>query len=657
MTTSQKTAASQDIDAGAEARRKWNTIKNSGNPETLQSFLATYPDSEFAPRARTLLASLLEIKVARDSWNSVRDTREPKQMEAFLRRYPDSEFAPLARSRLESLKSEQAAIRVADTTPPAIDVPSRIDTDQAVIDVGGRVTDDSAVVELALNDRAIALGSGNRFRVQRAVPVGTSELRIAALDEWGNRAEKRVVIERTAVEAQPMAEPPAAIEVEPMDEEYVAVRNANVRAAPTTDSERLTTLGKGTNVTITGKVKGIDWYRIEREGGGEGYVFASLVAEAATESAEVAPQPDSEAIELAFWESVKDTGDTEMIESYLERYPAGMFADLARRSLELLGQPGPGIDEAATQPVRAVLPPPDLDFGRYHALVIGINDYQSLPRLETAVNDASAVADVLRQRYGFDVNLLLNPTRDQVVGALDGLRGELNPRDNLLVYYAGHGVLDQEADRGFWQPVDAEEGTRTDWISISEVTGTVRAMAAKHVLVISDSCYSGTITRGMSVGIKTVADIRKLSERRSRTALVSGGFEPVYDDGGDGHSVFTRALLTTLRENEGVLDGTTLFTAIRPAVLLNTPQKPRYSDIREAGHDDGDFLFVPVVTGAMAAGRETGAQRATSSEDLVVWKTIQESSNPADFELFLESYPASPMAPFARNRLKELAPE
>ena len=221
-------------------------------------------------------------------------------MEAFLRRYPDSEFAPLARSRLarsrlESLKSEQAAIRVADTTPPAIDVPSRIDTDQAVIDVGGRVTDDSAVVELALNDRAIALGSGNRFRVQRAVPVGTSELRIAALDEWGNRAEKRVVIERTAVEAQPMAEPPAAIEVEPMDEEYVAVRNANVRAAPTTDSERLTTLGKGTNVTITGKVKGIDWYRIEREGGGEGYVFASLVAEAATESAEVAPQPDSEA--------------------------------------------------------------------------------------------------------------------------------------------------------------------------------------------------------------------------------------------------------------------------------------------------------------------------------------------------------------------------
>ena len=77
---------------------------------------------------------------------------------------------------------------------------------------------------------------------------------------------------------------------------------------------------------------------------------------------------------------------------------------------------------------------PDVDFGRYHALVIGINDYQNLPRLETAVNDASAVADVLRQKYGFKVELLLNPTRGKVIRALDKLRGELTEHDNLLIY-------------------------------------------------------------------------------------------------------------------------------------------------------------------------------------------------------------------------------
>ena len=75
-----------------------------------------------------------------------------------------------------------------------------------------------------------------------------------------------------------------------------------------------------------------------------------------------------------------------------------------------------------------------LDFGRYHALVIGINEYKNLPKLETAVNDATAVADALRQRYGFEVTLLLNPGRSEVIRAMDKLRGELTERDNLLIY-------------------------------------------------------------------------------------------------------------------------------------------------------------------------------------------------------------------------------
>ena len=37
----------------------------------------------------------------------------------------------------------------------------------------------------------------------------------------------------------------------------------------------------------------------------------------------------------------------------------------------------------------------EVNFGRYHALVIGINDYQHLPQLKTAVNDATAVADLM----------------------------------------------------------------------------------------------------------------------------------------------------------------------------------------------------------------------------------------------------------------------
>ena len=298
------------------------------------------------------------------------------------------------------------------------------------------------------------------------------------------------------------------------------------------------------------------------------------------------------------------------------------------------------------------------DFDRYHALVIGINDYQYLPRLETAVNDASAVANLLRQRYGFAVTLLLNPTRGAVIRALDKLRGELTERDNLLIYYAGHGVLDAEADSGFWQPVDAEEGTQAEWIPIATITGTVREMSARHVMVVSDSCYSGALTRGVSVTVKTgaerAAELDRLSQKRSRTALVSGGLEPVYDGGGGGHSVLTRAFLTALRENREVLDGHGLFTAVRRPVVVNAEQTPRYSDIRLAGHEGGDFLFVPV--GLTVTPTETGSAGASAEVNLevVFWESIRESARAADFEAYLAQFPDGAFAALARNRLGEI---
>ena len=62
-----------------------------------------------------------------------------------------------------------------------------------------------------------------------------------------------------------------------------------------------------------------------------------------------------------------------------------------------------------------------IDFGRYHALVIGINHYKYLPKLKTAINDASAVHDTLRQKYGFESTLLLNPNRYDLMRALSNV--------------------------------------------------------------------------------------------------------------------------------------------------------------------------------------------------------------------------------------------
>lgn len=230
--------------------------------------------------------------------------------------------------------------------------------------------------------------------------------------------------------------------------------------------------------------------------------------------------------------------------------------------------------------------------GRYHALVIGDDHYQHLPQLRTAVNDARAVGKLLRESYGYDVTLLVDASRSDILGALAELRRDLSTSDNLLVYYAGHGWFDEGTRRGYWLPVDATEQDPSNWISAADITDILRAMQARQVLVVADSCYSGSLTRGLAIVNRDQDYIRRLASKRARVVLTSGGLEPVEDAGGGGHSVFARAFLDTLQSNEGVLEGTALFSALRHTVVLGADQTPEYGDIRFAGHEGGDFLFI-----------------------------------------------------------------
>jgi len=230
----------------------------------------------------------------------------------------------------------------------------------------------------------------------------------------------------------------------------------------------------------------------------------------------------------------------------------------------------------------------------FHALVIGNNDYLKLPKLKTAVSDAEVVEKILRKFYGFKTQLIINGTRRDIVIALYNLRRKMYEEDNLLIYYAGHGYYDEASNRGYWLPVESQRGSTVDWISNADITDKLKAYRARHVLVVADSCYSGTLTRGMNIVIKEPDYFERIAPKRSRTALTSGGNEPVSDWSGGEHSVFAKAFIQALQDNTGVIDGTTLFTKIRRPVVLNAPQTPQYSDIRFAGHDGGDFIFVRV---------------------------------------------------------------
>ncbi len=242
-------------------------------------------------------------------------------------------------------------------------------------------------------------------------------------------------------------------------------------------------------------------------------------------------------------------------------------------------------------------------FGRYYALVIGNNRYPNLTNLKTAITDAKEVTKTLKGQYGFSVTTLINATRDDIITALDEYRKILKAEDNLLIYYAGHGWLDGESERGYWLPVDADKTTRARWVSNADVTDTLKALKAKHVMVVADSCYAGTLTRsadpdlegtrGLKLTEKPAGYLETLTNRKSRTVLSSGALEPVSDQGGGQHSVFAHAFLKSLKDNRDLMDGTQLFTKVRAQVLLNARQTPQYSNIRFAGHDvGGDFIFL-----------------------------------------------------------------
>lgn len=246
-----------------------------------------------------------------------------------------------------------------------------------------------------------------------------------------------------------------------------------------------------------------------------------------------------------------------------------------------------------------------VDFGEYHALVIGIGAYRNLPRLDTAVADAEAVAEVLDRRYGFKVTLLREATRYDILSALNTLRGKLTEQDNLLIYYAGHGELDKVNMRGQWLPVDAERTSTANWISNVAITDILNAMNTRHVMVVSDSCYSGSLTRSTMASLdaglsddKRAAWFEALASKRSRTALTSGGLAPVLDSGGGGHSVFARAFLDVLRQNASLLEGQRLYQELSARVTFAArnfqfEQMPQYAPIKFAGHEAGDFFFVP----------------------------------------------------------------
>ena len=250
--------------------------------------------------------------------------------------------------------------------------------------------------------------------------------------------------------------------------------------------------------------------------------------------------------------------------------------------------------------------------GNYYALVIGIDKYHPpLKELKTAVNDAKAIGNLLQDEYGFQVQYLLDQeaTRFKILDALSRYRNTLNENDNLLISYAGHGYSYRDAEKAYWLPADADSGTSPNRIIADDLTTGVRVLPSRHVLIVSDSCYSGGLSRDADepehAGTQS-AFIARMLKSKSRTLMASGGDEPVSDSGSNGHSVFAYAVLRALeRDDQPMFTASDLFYgSVRQQVAGRSNQLPQYTIIRNSDHDEGDFVFMrkgALASSAMAA--------------------------------------------------------
>jgi len=256
--------------------------------------------------------------------------------------------------------------------------------------------------------------------------------------------------------------------------------------------------------------------------------------------------------------------------------------------------------------------PRDVKLGRYFAVIIGNNTYRDAeyPSLKSAVSDATAVSNVLKTRYGYQTTLVLNASRLEMLTALSSVRDKMKPEDNLLVYYAGHGELSANGATGYWVPTDGAAQNAKSWISNAAISDILSSLPAKKIMVVADSCYSGSMTRAPVANLNAASNpdkwnayVKTMASGRSRTALTSGGLQPVPDTGTGNHSYFARAFLNVLQDNNRLMEAQRLFREVSTSLALNSinspvPQNPQYAPIRYAGHESGDFFFMPKGAGS-----------------------------------------------------------
>lgn len=221
-----------------------------------------------------------------------------------------------------------------------------------------------------------------------------------------------------------------------------------------------------------------------------------------------------------------------------------------------------------------------------YLLVIGINNYSQWPPLKNAKTDADSFKALMLSKYGFKKENVIDvfnneATYSRLTAQLDYLIEVIHPEDNLLIYYAGHGMYEKKPPMGYWVTVEAKINEKTTYFPNVMLGNLIRQIKAKSIFIISDACYSGALYDEAALYLKSVN-----STDKTRLILTSGGYETVPDK-----SIFAEKIIAKLSSpNTKEISAKELIAFIKNE-FKNSSQKPTGGVLIDSFDEDGDFVL------------------------------------------------------------------
>lgn len=230
-----------------------------------------------------------------------------------------------------------------------------------------------------------------------------------------------------------------------------------------------------------------------------------------------------------------------------------------------------------------------------YLLNIAIDSYvdSAFTPLNNAVLDAKRLEKILIEKYDFKLiqDSLFNQdaSRKNIIESINILSTILIEDDNLIINFAGHGSMNPKTLKGYWIPQDASNVV-SDFIPNSTIIDALAGIDAKHILLIIDSCFSGSfLTQSRSISGNYYL---KLNQSKSRWVLTSGRHEKVSDGQPGLGSPFSIILNEFLEKNHTkTFSVAELANAVSKGTGNIAKQQPIFAHIDGIGHSDGQLIF------------------------------------------------------------------